>query len=411
MDCPASIATLWRRRMTYSPLLETIQFGPDGLVLGAGTILSKFADDPGRVDRDRLATLLTVVGGAPVPPEGITHLEAAMGHWRRGDKALGYFRLSHARLPRVASPHDAYRLFLAETLLDAGFAAGALLKELGFDPVAPLLKYDGQSRVPAGNGRASGQFGSGEGVPSSALIAALPKATSLLEDIASEAIEALTRYASRFSVPTLILGALLIPTPNDGGVTKGALPGFPNVSFEADGAAGTLRLDAKDADGNDVSILARNNHGLFIDMETGQPIGRDLAGALYLDPDAVHARLPQTETKPAEEGPEDKPTFAPGEAKLCPAPVPDRAGGLFNFFALIYARHVRETIVNPEVQPPVPIELAYSLPNPNPGLRDSPIVVFDDCKESNGRMQEYKGHYAPMVLDEFKRDFFIEPDF
>ena len=60
---------------------------------------------------------------------------------------------------------DAYRLFLAEELLDAGMSPAALMKGLGFDaPARGLAKYDpNQPRVPAGSGRNSGRWGSGGG--------------------------------------------------------------------------------------------------------------------------------------------------------------------------------------------------------------------------------------------------------
>jgi hypothetical protein len=69
------------------------------------------------------------------------------------------------RIPRLDDRSDAYRLFLAEELLDAGMSPAALMKGLGFDsPRRDLAKYDpNQPRVPAGSGRNSGRWGSGGG--------------------------------------------------------------------------------------------------------------------------------------------------------------------------------------------------------------------------------------------------------
>jgi hypothetical protein len=93
------------------------------------------------------------------------HLGEAFAHWRRGDKALANIRVAFARIPRLDDRAGAYRLFLAEKLLDAGMSPGALMKGLGFDaPRRGLVKYNpNQPRVPAGNGINSGRWGSGGG--------------------------------------------------------------------------------------------------------------------------------------------------------------------------------------------------------------------------------------------------------
>ncbi|MGA8170798.1 MAG: hypothetical protein WB816_08210 [Methylocystis sp.] len=71
---------------------------------------------------------------------------------------MANIRLAFARIPRLDEPSDAYRLFLAEELLDAGMSPAGLMKGLGFDaPARGLAKYDpSQPRVPAGSGRNSG---------------------------------------------------------------------------------------------------------------------------------------------------------------------------------------------------------------------------------------------------------------
>jgi hypothetical protein len=58
----------------------------------------------------------------------------------------------------------AYRLALAAELLDAGVVPGWLARELGLNPVQfDVSKYDeNQPRVPAGSGRESGQWTSGD---------------------------------------------------------------------------------------------------------------------------------------------------------------------------------------------------------------------------------------------------------
>jgi hypothetical protein len=57
----------------------------------------------------------------------------------------------------------AYRLALAAELLDAGLAPRELARELEIDLPADLIKYDpDEPRVPAGSGRESGQWTSGD---------------------------------------------------------------------------------------------------------------------------------------------------------------------------------------------------------------------------------------------------------
>jgi len=65
-------------------------------------------------------------------------------------------------LPEIGED-AAYRLSLAAELIDAGVAPRELARELGFDPAADLVKYDpNEPRMPAGSGRESGQWTSGD---------------------------------------------------------------------------------------------------------------------------------------------------------------------------------------------------------------------------------------------------------
>lgn len=124
-------------------------------------------------DRERLLALLSIAARRSImTKDTLRHIEAASRVWDSGDKALANLRLAFARLPRLDGAADAYRLWLAETLLDDGFLPYKLMKELRLDPAAlDLLKYDeNQPRVPAGNGRESGRWGPGGGGTSAAPI-------------------------------------------------------------------------------------------------------------------------------------------------------------------------------------------------------------------------------------------------
>ncbi len=162
----------FEKRARSRPIAYAAEIGDDGLVLGAGTILARMTRDsfgePAldlEEGEDRLHALLAAAHGRPMSPDLPRHLGEAFAHLRRGDKAMANIRLAYARIPRLDDRSDAYRLFLAEELLDAGMSPAALMKGLGFDPLRRgLAKYDpNQPRVPAGSGRNSGRWGSGGG--------------------------------------------------------------------------------------------------------------------------------------------------------------------------------------------------------------------------------------------------------
>ncbi|GEM_PF-936217 len=164
-----SITTLRKRFETYrlcASIRDSLEITDAGLVLGAGTILMRMEKDalghPALAltqDEERALALLSVAYGASAPRNVMQHLQSAADHWRRGDKALAQIRLSQARVPRITSEAAAWRVHIAAALLDEGFAPRWLLRELG---LADLEKYDpDEPRVPAGSGRASGQWTSG----------------------------------------------------------------------------------------------------------------------------------------------------------------------------------------------------------------------------------------------------------
>lgn len=228
-------------------------------------------------DRERLLALLSIAWRRPATPDVLVHLGAAHNHWRRGDKALANLRLIVADLQKLDDPSDTERLRLAEYLLDEGLPPRDLMQALGLDTdFMDLAKYDpDQPRVPAGSGRSSGRWSSGS--DGDALMAPFGAAgRAFLGETSADVIASLARFASRFSTPTAVLGALFIPTPNSGGITQGTLPNAPNIHFEQDGPAGTLRLATTAADGSEIMVAAQNRGGLYVDVATGQAIGRNL---------------------------------------------------------------------------------------------------------------------------------------
>jgi hypothetical protein len=142
----------FQRRMTLTG---------QGLVLGAGTLLAKLDDKalPIEADQVRIWTLLTIAYGHDVALAILGSLRRVAKRWQGGDKSLAAIHLAQMGLPDIGED-AAFRMALAAELLDAGVAP----RELGLNPVQfDVSKYDeNQLRVPAGSGRESGQWTSGD---------------------------------------------------------------------------------------------------------------------------------------------------------------------------------------------------------------------------------------------------------
>ncbi|MHB8887179.1 MAG: hypothetical protein ACYC5H_19265 [Methylovirgula sp.] len=192
-----------------------------------------------------------------------------------------------------------------------------------------------------------------------------------MEDLAPEMVEALATFASRFSIPTAVLGALIIPSPNEGVSAQGTLPDHPDVSYRLDRPEGMLTLSAKASDGSGIKIRAQNHNGLFVDVATGTRIGRDLQGDLLLSWDAVQEAIQAREKPTPKTTSETRADQKNDEPKLCPAPVPDIPHGAKER-ALNY-----EDDVHARVNPLAPIPRGFAVVIMSP-ITGEP-VHFDDC--------------------------------
>lgn len=195
----------------------------EGLFLGAGTLLAKAGDDGLCIDGEeqRIRTLLAVAYGQAISQAALRSLHGVAKHWRRGDKCLAAIHLAQSGLPAI-DEDDAYRLALAAELIDAGVAPRWLAHELGLSLDQPgVSKYDGnQPRVPAGNGRASGQWTSGQGV--SARREASPPVegrsegdaagpVNIVRDLPKDAVVVERRDGSTIDDPASTTGKLMAP--------------------------------------------------------------------------------------------------------------------------------------------------------------------------------------------------------
>jgi hypothetical protein len=412
----------FEKRARSRPIAYAAEIGEDGLVLGAGTILARMTRDslgePAfdlEQDEDRLYALLAATHGRPMSPDLSRHLGEAFAHWRRGEKALANIRLAFAQIPRLGDRSDAYRLFLAEELLDAGMSPAALMKGLGFDaPARGLAKYDpNQPRVPAGSGRNSGRWGSGGGAakaPAPAAIVPAPAVASppvvaavraasapgtlaegLFASVADSAFLAGLETLAAMVGSAATLGAIFIPTPA-GVVSHGAIPGEPGLSYSFDEPAGLLRLYRDDEARQQTVAEARlRPDGILAESETGLPIARMVKGSLVFDADSLAGAKAEAGARSQRD-----------EPKLCPDPTPDVPHGASER-AQAYQEQI-SALNNP--RRPLPAEMAVSLENPLTGKN----VAFDDCRESDGTMIEAKG---PGFAQQMKYPYFdmgILPD-
>lgn len=157
----------FKHRVRSRPLCAVPEMTDQGIVLGADTILLA-ADEQGgnRRSDDADLRLLALLGAAyrrRVSSDVIAHVRKASVQWASGKKSLARIHLAFAGLPRLESREDAFQLFWADELINAGVAPSALLNAVDTRAL-DLRKFNpNQPRVPAGNGRESGRWGSGGG--------------------------------------------------------------------------------------------------------------------------------------------------------------------------------------------------------------------------------------------------------
>jgi hypothetical protein len=146
----------WHAHAVTHPILAEMAFADGFLTLGAQTRLAKVG---AAIDEPRLAALLTSAHGGPIEALRLRHVRRAVEIWRDGDRPLALTHLALSRLAKLRNPLEgARRLFLADALMSAGVSPGVIVERLASDSV-PAAKYSpDQPRVPAGNGRPSGQW-------------------------------------------------------------------------------------------------------------------------------------------------------------------------------------------------------------------------------------------------------------
>jgi len=374
----------WHARKRAVPIYPVMTFTPDGLVLGAGTVLLQAAG-PRRLQslrgqETRILSLLAAAYGKAVAPAVLGNIERAVKSWRDGDQCLALIHLVHSGLRAPSELKTAAcRLFTAEHAMKAGMSPRAIFQALkigGLYVDAVEKAYNPEEpRVLAGSGRASGEWTSDDNASSVSPGRALAApAAAPLGDLLPAAAESLGEFAggllAHFGGPAaVVFGLLFIPSSNDLNV-KGEVMGVPGLSYSWNRDESLLRLSYVDADGERTNFTAQLEDDVFRD-QNGNVVARILPGGnIVVDHAAV---FPDSAND--------------NEPKLCPMPGLDKPGER----GRDYEDYVK-SIVNPVDT--TPRYWGFQLIDPTNGT----LVYYDDCEHTTGTMVDAKGpRYADLL--------------
>lgn len=355
------LSNAWRFRKRDFPINSVLTLKPEGLVLGAGTIvlpteeLRRLKSING--DELRVLALLSAAYGRAIAPTVLGNIERAAKAWGEGDDCLAYIHLAHARLPE---PDDAVeaarRLFIADGFIKAGAHPRTVFHALALDPAyvdaIEKLYNEAEPRLPPGSGRASGEWTRGG---------------SFLADLSAEAAKQLGRFALGFLPPPVraavaAFGIVFIPSSNKIRI-EGEVTGLPGLKYSWNRDETQIHFTYDGGDGQSRTFSVQLEDDVFRDGK-GNVVGRVLPdGTIAVDTAAISPDLAD----------EDEP-------KLCPAPSKDKDS---SERGRDYEDYVKRE-VNPEN--PTPRGMGYQLNKP-----DGDPVVFDDCQQKTGIMVEAKG--------------------
>jgi hypothetical protein len=402
----------WHARERAVPIQPIMTFAPEGLVLGAGTILIP-SEGPRRLRslqgrQAHILALLSAAYGRSIAPSVLGNIERAVKSWRDGDECLAYIHLAHSRLQVPSDVRTAaYRLFVAEHAMKAGVRTSAVFQALNIDrsyiDAVEKAYNPAQPRVPAGSGRTSGEWtdseqtsgaaaateaGARDKVTGSSLARAPLPAASFLGELTAAQLLELGAYASRLLGPAgaavAVFGLLFVPSSNNVRV-EGRVPEIPGLRYSWNRDETLLHLTYDDSGGRQRTFSASLDGDVFRDVQ-GRVIGRVLTGGnIAIDAAAVSRDLLK----------EDEP-------RLCPDEVPDKPGSTRGKKyeqnrAKRYEDYVKR-LINP---PPntTPSGYVYELPNPR---QNGKMVTYDDCKKTALLLAEIKGPgYAKLLRDDW----------
>jgi hypothetical protein len=387
----------WHARKRVVPISPVLNLTPEGLVLGAGTVMVP-AVGPRRLrsmrgQETRVLALLSAAFGKAVAPSVLGNIERAAKAWSEGDDCLAYIHLAHARLGELEDACDAaQRLFIVDGFIKAGTSPRVVFEALRItqayiDAVEKFFNPD-QPRVPAGSGRTSGEWtheASSDGQPATrhASPAAAGRALSYLGPLPAIAVGFLSEFAAGLlasgAAAVAVAGLLFIPS-NKSLRVEGEVPEIPGLRYTWNRDETLLRLTYDSPNGARQTFTAQLQEDVFRDQR-GQVIGRVLPGGnIAVDPAAV---FPEAVND--------------NNPKLCPEMGPDKPGER----GRDYADYVKR-VVNPPPDIPTPRYWGYQLPNP---YDVGKLVYYDDCQRATGMMVEAKGPgYAGHLRYEILKD-------
>jgi hypothetical protein len=369
----------------YVPISSVLKIAPEGLVLGAGTVLLQ-ADAPRQLRSPkgceaRLLALLSAAYGRVVPPAVLGNIERAAKAWNGGDDCLAYMHLVHSRLGELRDAHDAaQRLLIVDAFLKAGGSPRTVFEGLKLDaPYLDALEKDynpAEARVPPGSGKPSGEWtrdGAAAKPPVPAFApgpapGAAPGAASWLDTLTPSAALSLGRYAATVLTgvggAVAAFGLLFIPSPENIHVA-GDVQGIPGLRYSWNRDEGLLHFTYDAGDGEQRTFAAYVDGDTFRD-EQGRIIGRLLPdGGILIDSAVASPDLVKDD-----------------EPRLCPIPGPDKPNNLGREY---------EDYVKPFVNPhpnTTPSAIGFQLPNPEDNGK---LVYYDDCRLTTGMMVDAKG--------------------
>ena len=174
-----------------------------------------------------------------------------------------------------------------------------------------------------------------------------------------------------------------------------------------------LVIGAKASDGTDITIRAQNRNGIYVDVETGKSIGRDLQGDLFIEGDAVKDAIQARKDANPQAAADARSDHKSDEPQLCPAPVHDTPHGAKD------RANDYEDDVHARVNPlaPIPHGFAVMLRDPDSGRP----VYFDDCFRyagdlvdgdmQRGDFADAKGEgYAKALRSSFQQEYGVMAD-
>ncbi len=366
----------WQARGRTVPISPVLKFAPEGLVLGAGTIVVP-ANEPRHLrsavdDEARILALLSAAYGKAVAPSVLGNIARAAKAWSEGDDCLAYIHLAHARLPELQDVQEASRrLFIVDHFMKAGTSPRVVLavlglKASGIDAVEKFYNLN-EPRVPAGSGRTSGQWTRGL-----SFLATL--AASVRRSLARFAAGLLATPEGAVAVAAVAAFGLLFFPSNKALRVEGPVPGLPGLRYSWNSDDGELHLIYEGVNGGYRTFIAHREDDALRD-QGGRIIGVVLPnGTVAIELSAIFPEVAKND-----------------EPKLCPDPDRDRRT---NDKGLEYENYIK-SLLN---ENPTPEGLGYLLPNHTNGGK---AVSFDDCEHETGTMVEIKFGYTSLLRKEW----------